>query len=59
VAEQEATVPGRFFVYNESLDFFAAMMNIKTAEHQRFFSHLREAEVEASKRLESIAFGRL
>lgn len=52
-----ATVPRRFFVHNEALDFFAALQNIKNTELHQFFTRLLEAEVEASRRLESIAFG--
>jgi hypothetical protein len=59
VVSNEAVVPRRFFIHNESLDFFAAMKNTKATELQAFFSRLLKAEVEASRRLESIAFGGL
>jgi hypothetical protein len=52
-------VPRRFFIHNESLDFFAALKNTKIPELQEFFSRLFKAEVAASRRLESIAFGGL
>jgi hypothetical protein len=55
VVSNAPAVPRRFFVHNESLDFFAAMAN--TTELQGFFSRLLKAEVEASRQLESIAFG--
>jgi hypothetical protein len=57
VVSAVAAVPRRFFVHNESLDFFAALQNTKNTELQQFFSRLLKAEVEASRRLESIAFG--
>jgi len=59
VVSNEAVVPGRFFIHNEALDFFAALKNTKATELQDFFSRLLEAEVETSRRLEQIAFGNL
>ena len=52
-----ADVPRRFFVHNESLDFFAALANIKDAELEGYFSRLLTAEVETSRLLEKITFG--
>lgn len=57
VVSNEAVVPGRFFIHNKSLDFFAALKNTKSTELQDFFSHLLEAEVATSKKLEKITFG--
>jgi hypothetical protein len=57
VASNEAVVPGRFFIHNESLDFFAALKNCEPTNLQDFFSQLLKAEVRTSKQLESIAFG--
>lgn len=51
------TVPRRVFVHNESLDFFAAMRNNHADYLQGFFARLISVEVEASRKLESIAFG--
>ena len=59
VVSEISVVPGRFFVHNESLDFIAALANIKAAGLSNFFSRLLTAEVEASRRLENIAFGNL
>jgi hypothetical protein len=59
VVSDVADVPRRFFVHNESLDFFAALKNTKDAELQGFFSRLLTAEVETSRQLENIAFGNL
>jgi hypothetical protein len=59
VVFNETVVPRRLFVHNESLDFFAALKNVKATEHQEFFSRLLKAEVAASRLLESITFGSL
>jgi hypothetical protein len=56
VASNEAVVPGRFFILNESL-FFAALKNCEPTNLQDFFSKLLTAEVGTSKQLESFAFG--
>jgi hypothetical protein len=56
VVSKEPTVPRRFFIHNESLDFFAALKNVKHAELQGFFARLIKAEVKTSKLLERIAF---
>jgi hypothetical protein len=59
VMSKDATVPGRLFVHNESLDFAAALQTLPTEELPRFFIRLLAAEVAASKQLEQIAFGAL
>jgi hypothetical protein len=53
------TVPRRFFVHNEALDFIAALSGTTGNELTRFFAQLLEQEVEASRCLENIAFGNL
>jgi hypothetical protein len=57
VVSDELTVPGRFFVHNESLDFFVALKGTKGSELQGIFARLFKAELETSRRLERIAFG--
>jgi hypothetical protein len=57
VASENATVPGRLFTHNESLDFCAALEGLKDDELRQFFASLLTLEVEASRRLEAIAFG--
>jgi len=59
VVSNETVVPRRFFVHNESLDFFAALKNIKATGLHEYFSRLLKAEVAASRLLESITFGSL
>jgi hypothetical protein len=56
VVSDEAIVPRRFFVHNESLDFFAALRGIEYWELEGIFERLIRAEVRTSKLLESIAF---
>ncbi|MEQ1775740.1 MAG: hypothetical protein ABL891_18335 [Burkholderiales bacterium] len=56
VASREASVPSRVFTHNQALDFFAAVKGLEGAELEAFFSDLLRAEVESSKRLESIAY---
>jgi hypothetical protein len=53
------TVPRRFFVHNEALDFIAALSDTSAQQLGSFFAQLLKVEVEASKCLESIAFGNL
>jgi hypothetical protein len=59
VASHVAVVPRRFFVHNESLDFFAALQNTPVAALQTVFRNLIGSEVNTSRQLESIAFGAL
>ena len=59
VVSDTSTVPRRFFVHNESLDFFAALADTKGDELQEVFAHLLQLEVEASRCLEKIVFGNL
>jgi len=53
------TVPRRFFVHNESLDFVAALSETTATQLPAFFKQLLKVEVEASRCLENIAFGNL
>lgn len=57
VVSEESSVPGRFFVHNESLDFFLAMKKVEAAGLSTFFKEIFRAEVSASELLEKIAFG--
>ena len=57
VASGESVVPGRLFTHNQALDFCAAVKGLKGKGLETFLASLLEAEVESSRRLESIAFG--
>ena len=58
VVSEVEFVPRRFFIHNDALDFFAAPGNIRRPkELDRFFARLIKAEVETSKRMESVTFG--
>lgn len=57
VASAETTVPGRLFTHNESLDFCASVAGLTDEKLATFFAELLIAEVESSRRLETIAFG--
>ncbi|MCS3687508.1 hypothetical protein ABIF07_005465 [Bradyrhizobium elkanii] len=60
VASEVSFVPRRFFIHNEALDFFAALQNNHATNHlETFFADLLRKEVETSRRLETIAFGKL
>ncbi len=54
---EEASVPGRVFTHNESLDFALALRNFKTHRLHEILASTIQAEVEASRRLEEIMFG--
>jgi hypothetical protein len=56
VVSQQSTVPRRFFVHNESLDFFAALKDTSEQELDGFFARLFEAELRTSALMERIAF---
>lgn len=58
IASDMAAVPRRFFVHNESLDFCAAISTNKIGDLPKFFETLSQSEVEASVKLESVAFGK-
>jgi len=57
VASDHATVPGRLFTHNQSLDFCASVGGLKGQKLREFFAFLLPAEAQASRRLEAIAFG--
>lgn len=57
VASAIDTVPGRLFTHNESLDFCACVKGLEGGILRDFFADLLSTEVEASRRLENIAFG--
>ena len=57
VASDATHVAGRVFNHNEPLDFCAAVSGLDGDALRIFFAHLFEAEVAASRRLESIFFG--
>jgi hypothetical protein len=57
VIGSEATIPGRFFTHNESLDFCVAAASYKANRLHELIARLLREEVEASRELEKIAFG--
>jgi hypothetical protein len=57
VVGNEAKVPGKFFTHNEALDFCVASATYKVNRLHEIIARLLKAEVEASRRLERIAFG--
>lgn len=58
VVSEVGFVPRRFFIHNDALDFFAALGKIRRPnELDRFFARLIKAEIETSKRVESVTFG--
>ncbi|MBV9377076.1 MAG: hypothetical protein JO320_18830 [Alphaproteobacteria bacterium] len=59
IVSDSPVVPRRFFVHNESLDFFAALAGIDATKMKDLFSKLFTAEVQASRCLEEIGFGSL
>lgn len=59
IVSDSPVVPRRFFVHNESLDFFTALGGIDSTEMKGLFSKLFTAEVQASRCLEEIGFGGL
>jgi len=56
VASKESSVPGRLFTHNQALDFCAAVEGLEGQELKNFFAELLSAEVEASRKLEAIAY---
>lgn len=59
LASNEKTVPGRVFTHNEGLDFFAAVADLPELDLPAFLTSLLQAEIETSKRLEAMAFGKI
>ena len=59
VISEEATVPGRLFTHNKALDFCAAIADYKGNRLSEILAALLKAEVDSSRRLEEIGFGKL
>ena len=59
VISDESVIPGRLFTHNEALDFCATIADFKGNRLSGFFADLLKAEVESSRRLEQIGFGKL
>jgi hypothetical protein len=59
IVSEETFVPGRVFTHNEALDFCAAIADYKGARLTEILAALLKAEVECSRRLEAIAFGKM
>jgi hypothetical protein len=59
IVSEEAFVPGRVFTHNEALDFCAAIADYKGARLSEILAEILKAEVECSRRLEAIAFGKM
>lgn len=58
IAERK-TIPGRFFTHNDSLDFCVAAKSYGMNGLSGLFRNLLKAEVDASRQLEKIAFGKI
>jgi hypothetical protein len=58
VMSEESRVPGRVFTHNESLDFALALKNFKTHRLHDILASTIQAEVQASRTLEEIMFGK-
>ena len=58
IVSDEAFIPGRVFTHNEALDFCATVADYKGARLSEVLAALLKAEVESSRRLEEIAFGK-
>jgi hypothetical protein len=59
VVGDEAKVPGKFFTHNEALDFCVAASSFKENRLQEIMAKLLKAEIEESRKLEKITFGKL
>jgi hypothetical protein len=57
IASDMPTVPRRFFVHNESLDFCATLSSEPAESLEDYFEKLITAEVAASGKLENVIFG--
>jgi len=58
VVSDESVVPGRLFTHNEALDFCATVAEYKGARLSEILAALLKAEVECSRRLEEVGFGK-
>ena len=59
VISEVSVIPGRVFTHNEALDFCATVAEFKDGRLSEVFADLLRREVEASRRLEAIGFGRV
>ncbi|HYH87365.1 MAG TPA: hypothetical protein VEX60_18070 [Pyrinomonadaceae bacterium] len=59
LSSKESAIPGRVFVHNEALDFCVAAANLSSDQFRKTLAALLSDEIEASRRLENIAFGRI
>lgn len=58
VIANETTIPGRFFIHNEALDFCIAAKSYRLNRVHEVFASILRSEIAASRHLEAIAFGR-
>jgi hypothetical protein len=58
VIGNDEAIPGRFFTHNEALDFCVAAAAYKEGRLHELFASLLRQEVEASRKLEQIIFGK-
>lgn len=57
VAENERSVPGRFFTHNDAMDFCLSLRGLSAGESASAFRRLLTQELECSRLLERVAFG--
>lgn len=58
IVANERAIPGRVFTHNEALDFCVAAASFKRARLHELLARILREEVEASRRLEAIFFGK-
>ena len=58
LASSEKAVPGRVFNHNEALDFFFAVAGLSESDFETQFASLLQAEIQASRLLQAIAYGK-
>jgi hypothetical protein len=59
VIANETTIPGRFFIHNEALDFCIAAKSYRLNRVHEVFASTLRLEIATSRQLEAIAFGRM
>ncbi|MFZ4552442.1 MAG: hypothetical protein ACOYNB_11520 [Aquabacterium sp.] len=59
LSSSEKSIPGRAFTHNESLDFFFAVNGLEHEQFESEFLSLLDAEIQASKLLQAISYGKL
>jgi hypothetical protein len=59
IVGSESKVPGKFFTHNEALDFCVAASSFKESRLHEIMAKLLKAEIEESRKLEKITFGKL